>query len=245
MVQNEVDMYNRVYTEFKEYREACRVSCHQLDKAERKVRGVMRTFGISSLQGAEILDVGCGLGYFSESLRRQGANVTALDNSSVAVDLVREAFPEVEPKFGSFPEDATGEGKYDLIWACDFAGLNHFDVDTMCQEFFRPALKLLSSDGVLVVGWRSNFGGTMGDSHWAHWSLPMIKELKRKTGLTGPRAVPFSGALTSLGLVYLSKSLKRSIPIFFSMNRSASVDDLASRPVHRSKFIVEKSGSLE
>ena len=151
--------YDAVYSQFRIERSVCPVSCHVLGKASRTVEGVMRTFGIPSLKGARVLDVGCGLGYFAEALREKGGEVTAVDTSPVAIEIVNELFPKIDARTVSFPEDFTGYNQFDVIWSCDFPLLNTFDVDFICQEFIQKCMNIMTPRGALIVGWHSNFGG--------------------------------------------------------------------------------------
>jgi len=213
-IEDERRVYDRIYSEFEPGLSTCDVSCYVLDKARRCVTGVMRAFAISSLEGARVLDVGCGLGYFAEALREQGAQVTAIDTSSAAVQKVQELFPEIDARVASFPEDLLVDERFDLIWACDFSLLNTFDVDHICHGFVDPALRLLSRNGILVIGWHSDFSGIMGDTHWAHWPLDMIESLKQKGQLIGPRIVTVPAAISE-AIILLGKILRKSVPIYF------------------------------
>ena len=91
-MKDERAVYNEIYAQYRKEKAACNVSCADLDKARRSVAGTVRHFGIT-LRGVRALDVGCGLGYFAEALRQQGAHVTAVDSSPAAIEYVRERFP--------------------------------------------------------------------------------------------------------------------------------------------------------
>ena len=212
---DERQIYDSVYAQYKAETTVCRVSCHDIKKARQNVKGVIRTFDIPSLTGARVLDVGCGLGYFAEALREQGAQVSAVDTSPVAIQIVREFFAKVNAQVASFPEDFDEKRIFDIIWACDFSLLNTFDVEFIYSEFIQKSLRLLAEGGSLIVGWHSNFGGTMGNSNWAHWPLEMITRLTEKAGLSGPRVVNIPTNILSNGIIYFSRFLKRSIPIYF------------------------------
>lgn len=213
-IKDERAVYDEIYYRYRKEKVGCNVSCADLDKARRSVEGAMRHFGIS-LRGVRALDVGCGLGYFSEALREQGADVSAVDSSPAAIEYVRERFPKITARVAFFPGDFDGKQKFDLIWACDFSLLNTFDVNFICREFVRPSLSLLTGRGALIIGWHSNLGGTMGSTNWAHWPLPMIDALKKAAGLVGPRVVIAPADFLSRSIIHASRLLRRSIPIYF------------------------------
>ncbi|MEE9170591.1 MAG: class I SAM-dependent methyltransferase [bacterium] len=214
MINSEVEFFDAMYAAYLANEKECSVSCHELGKARRRVRGVIRTFNISSLERAKVLDIGCGLGYYSEAIRLQGAEVTAVDTSSVAIEFIKEEFPKVDSRVASFPEELRDDGPYDIIWSCDFSFINTFDVDHICQEFIQPSLKLLKHHGSLIIGWHSDFSGTMGNSNWAHWPLDMIEVMKNKTGLSGPRVATMPTSTLSWAVIHCARMLKKSIPIY-------------------------------
>jgi SAM-dependent methyltransferase len=76
--------------------------------------------GIGSLQGAHVLDVGCGLGDFYEWLREQGyeCDYHGIDITTAMISTARERFPDVRFDIGTL----TGEmeiavGEYDYVLA--------------------------------------------------------------------------------------------------------------------------------
>jgi len=184
----------------------------------------MHSFGIVSIKEARVLDVGCGLGYYAEALREQGAHVIAADISAVAVEMVRESFPLVDARIASFPEDFDEAQRFDVIWACDFSLLNTFDVDFIFREFIQPCLLRLTENGSLVIGWHSDFSGTMGDGNWAHWPWPVIKNMKARAGLSGPRVVTVPMPLLGHGIIHVGRLLKKSIPIFLFRRQTIAAD---------------------
>ena len=210
--------YNSVYANHEDGR-LCPVSCSVLAKARRNVKGVLKVFNVSSLRGASVLDIGCGLGFFSEALREHGAKVTAVDTSSAAVKFVKTTFPLIEVSVASFPAEIHHR-QFDFIWANDFSMLNTFDADFICQEFIRPCLLLLKPGASLVIGWHSNFSGDMGSSNWANWAWPTINAMKEKSGLSDPRVVTAPTALVSDGIIRLAKFVGRHVPIYFQVVRS-------------------------
>lgn len=103
------------------------------------------------LKGAQIADIGCGGGIFSEALARGGAHVTAIDASAALIDVARQ----------HAMADATSV-HYETITAEDLAARQpgHFDVVT-CLELIehvpapdslvKACATLLKPGGVLVI----------------------------------------------------------------------------------------------
>ena len=103
-------------------------------------------------RGLKILDVGCGGGYFSLELARNGHHVHASDISDKCIHLARETHKKNPFKkgFGSLEYDVksfdqvVGE-EYDVIL---FSGVLHHLPNV--KEAVKHAFSLLKSDGVLI-----------------------------------------------------------------------------------------------
>jgi SAM-dependent methyltransferase len=76
--------------------------------------------GIGSMQGARVLDVGCGLGDFYEWLREQGCECDyhGIDITPAMIATARERFPGARFDVGTFTGDMERvAGEYDYIVA--------------------------------------------------------------------------------------------------------------------------------
>jgi 2-polyprenyl-3-methyl-5-hydroxy-6-metoxy-1,4-benzoquinol methylase len=102
-------------------------------------------------QGMRIADIGCGPGYYSLEMARNGFHVTAIDIAEKAIRAARETLESSpkEPGFGSLDYrvasmDQLG-GQYDAVI---FTGvIHHFgDPGSVVEE----AMKLLSPGGLLI-----------------------------------------------------------------------------------------------
>jgi SAM-dependent methyltransferase len=87
------------------------------------------------VQGASVLELGCGAGELSAELLRRGATLTAVDLSPGMVELARSRAPE-----GTFlvaPAEETGlpDGSFDLV--VGKAVLHHVDVAVAAREVHR------------------------------------------------------------------------------------------------------------
>jgi SAM-dependent methyltransferase len=212
-MDTEVRHYDDVYTRYNDV-SRCRVSIDNLDKARRRVRQTLRSFGIS-IKGKRVLDIGSGLGYVAEALRLEGAYVTAIDASEVAIRRAAKLFPAVEWRCALFPQQFMSDDKFDLVWILDISTLNTFDIDEMRRDILDDALLLVNPGGALIVGWHSDFSGIIkGD--WSHWSMRTIRRLRRELQFAGPRVVQARFAFLSWLVILACRIAGKSCPIFFS-----------------------------
>jgi SAM-dependent methyltransferase len=211
------EFYNRQYTE---KRADCPNALHDLGKANRRVAGVVRGFGITNMQRSKVLDVGSGLGFYTKALSLVGADVTGVDFSETAVDAARATFPDCRFKCAAWPDDIEAVPAYDLIWMVNFSLMNTFDVKFIKEALIDQAMQRLTAGGTLVVGWNSNFSGQVVEGY-SHWPFAMLNELKSTCGLSAPlvteaRTVPMSWILARYASV-----IGRSIPVFMVRRKKA------------------------
>jgi 2-polyprenyl-3-methyl-5-hydroxy-6-metoxy-1,4-benzoquinol methylase len=210
-MKSKVKHYDDVYTRYTADAR-CSVSIDNLSKAQQRVRQVLKSFGISA-NATRALDIGCGLGNVAEALRLEGAHVTALDASAVVIRRAKQMFPEVDWRCGLFPQDFPQDETFDLIWILDVSTLNTFDVQEM-KPFLDSATALLKPGGALVMGWHSDFSGTV-KGNWAHWPLRTIRDLRRLVGFAGPRVPQVTFAFLSWIIILVCRMIGKSCPIFF------------------------------
>ena len=103
------EFYNRQDAVHRDQHIRCPNAIHDLNKARRRVAGVIRGFGISNSQHPNVLDVGCGLGYYTKALSLIEADVTGLDFSQAAVDVSGATFPECRFVQGSLARRCRGK----------------------------------------------------------------------------------------------------------------------------------------
>jgi SAM-dependent methyltransferase len=201
-----------------------------LRKAGRRLEHLCRQWkGKARIDGARVLDVGCGLGFYSEAFRLLGGTVVGIDSSAKAIEVATSLFPEVQFRACGFPDALSELGTFDLIWASDFSLLNTFDVDFIDRAFVQPCTQVLNPRGMLIIGWRSSFDGRPlktghREDSWAHWDLATIRRLHEKCQLQGPRIVGISPYLSNLFFrlswfyPYLPLIGRRPMP-FYSIRR--------------------------
>jgi SAM-dependent methyltransferase len=216
------EFYDREYRLHKERKETCSKSLHDLTRASRRVAGAMRGLGIQTpLRGAAVLDVGCGLGYYTKVLAAAGAHALGLDFSEEAIALARTTFPECEFQRGSWPEDVEPKPQFDVIWTVNFSLVNTFDVQFIDQQLVSKALARLKPNGYLIIGWNTDFSGRK-IGNYSQWSMQTIRELRQSCGFTAPVVAEIGGPWLSWPAIRAAYLSGRSIPIFMACRKDGS-----------------------
>ncbi len=106
------------------------------------------TFTKDQLAGKTVLDVGCGVGYYTDVISRWGANVIAIDLSQ-SVEAAYESFKD-RPNVRILQADIFNlpfrEGSFDYIFSI---GVLHHTPDP--QEAFRQIARLLKPGGKIAI----------------------------------------------------------------------------------------------
>jgi len=110
---------------------------HQYAKAIKKWRDPLRFLAlheaayypvyqyVKNREGLKILEIGCGYGYLSYSLKMRGFSVTGIDISSIAIDFAKRNFGDFFFNVGVGNLDEVLSAKYDLIIATEV--IEHLD----------------------------------------------------------------------------------------------------------------------
>ncbi len=142
---------------------------HIIKRLRRPIRSLVR-------RGPPLrfLDIGCGKGALTESLRQQGFEVFGIDFSAVAIEDAHSRWPACHfCQMDGF--DPAFDGCFDLIIARGFSGLNTFDLVAVA-EFATRHIELLSPGGLYIIGVTSNFTGNKGDG-WVNWRREDLRRL--------------------------------------------------------------------
>ena len=210
------ESYDERYEQYRHGGGDCAYSCDDPRKATQLVTQVARAFGLSrSFEGARLLDVGCGLGYISRAFQLAGATVTAVDFSPPAIAHARGLHPDIDARVLRFPDDLRDESTFDIIYARDFSLLNTNDVDRMEKAFFEPCDRVLRKNGILLVGWRSDFTGNVDSGNWTNWSHDTMAEMRTRFRLTGPRVTQIPTRVLSETVLLACRLVHRKIPFYF------------------------------
>jgi SAM-dependent methyltransferase len=213
------DFYNRQYSYHLERELACPHALHDLAKARRRVAGVVRRLAINEgTDDRRVLDVGCGLGFYTKALSERGASVRGIDLSEAAIASARSRFPECRFEQGSWPEDVPVGRDYDLIWMVNFSSMNTHDVGLIRSRLVNDALARLKYGGHLVLGWNTNFSGQVLGGY-SNWSIGMLRELHKTCGFSGPVVVEARMRLVGWCMIRAAYILRKSIPIFLTLRK--------------------------
>ncbi len=106
---------------------------------------------IETVEGQRALDLGCGSGVYSLRFAERGAEVTALDLSSVMISLAREKASERRLKIDFQVADISrplslGDDQFDLVFT---ATVLHYVEDL--ESFFREAARVMKSHGRMIA----------------------------------------------------------------------------------------------
>ena len=217
------EFYNRQYGSHIDGEAPCPHSLHDLAKAHRRVARVFRGLNIDNCRpGAEVLDIGSGLGYYTKALSSTGASVTGIDFSETAIALARATFPGCRFLHAAWHEDVDSQARFDLIWAVNFSLVNTFDVDFINQHLVLEALRRLKPNGSIVIGWNTDFSGRR-ILNYAHWSIGMLSHMRRVCGVSAPFVPEARTIWLSWILMHAAALLRRSIPVFMVRQRRENV----------------------
>ena len=162
------------------------------------------------MSGASVLDVGCGLGYYTKAWADAGANVTGVDISEAGIELAKRSFPECNFSCAAWPDGIEQGQLFDIVWEVGLSLINTFNVQAIHDRFIKEALTRLNPGGCIIVGWGSNFSGRT-ITNWSHWPLGMIRTLRQVSQLSAP-IIAEAGrtGIPRLGIRLLSWSIIRT-----------------------------------
>ena len=194
--------------------------------AEPELMRCLRTFAhvVELLQlglRAEVLDVGCGPGWFSELLARCGYSVTGIDISPDMIEIARERIAalgevgegiEAQAEFHALPvRELPWSSRFDAAILYDT--MHHFDNEVETLKVIRRTLVPGASSSSTRACSRQ---GSPGEQS-------LIEEMERYGTLESP-----------FDPEYLEEVVVRAG--FVQVRRFAEVDELVDLSVHRGRF---------
>lgn len=204
--------YDRQYAMHESGEKICQQSILNLDKAKRRLLQVFNFYNISLPQNSSALDVGCGLGYYTEALHQHGFYSLGVDVSEIAIESCRKKFTGPQFRCASYPEDIIDS--FDLIWAVDVSIINTFDTNVV-RDFVASSFERLNPKGVLIIGWHTDFSGLMkSHANWAHLDLNTLTGV---CGLQGPAIVQSRNNIINFIAICICRMVGKSAPIFFAL----------------------------
>ncbi|HYC31687.1 MAG TPA: class I SAM-dependent methyltransferase [Gemmatimonadales bacterium] len=146
--------------------------------------------------GGRILDVGCGTGYFIESLRDR-YEVHGVDPSPIAVRLCRERGLDQVRLGSAYQLERCDDRGFDAVYFLDV--IEHLDDDVLA---LREAIRVLEPGGVVVVTvpafmflWSDH---DVVNEHRRRYRRSQLEKVLRSVGLTVERLTYFNFYLFSL-----------------------------------------------
>ncbi len=146
--------------------------------------------------GGAILDVGCGTGYFIESLRDR-YSAWGVDPSPISVRMCRERGLDGVVQGTAYDLSALDERRFDAVYFLDV--IEHLDDDARA---LREALRVLRPDGLVVITvpafmflWSEH---DVVNQHRRRYRRPQLEALMRGVGLVIERLTYFNFYLFGL-----------------------------------------------
>lgn len=157
----------------------------------RKKRRALRRALRSLEPGARALDLGSGTGWVVQELMRAGARVEGCDIAELAVERLRERFPEAtffQTTLGTepLPQD---DASFDVVTALDV--MYHVTDDEAWLRATREAARVLRPDGLLITSDGMGIADRVPRSHVRFRSSQRWAEAASEAGLRLERLDPY------------------------------------------------------
>lgn len=126
------------------------------------------------LNGAKILDVGCGTAFYTDQLRALGFNVIGVDISAVGVLKGRTRYPSLSLVVGDSSTMPSRCNSFDVLFMNGCSLANTHDIQTL-RSYISYLRQFLKNTGALLLMGQSDFsGGTAANSEWIYHSYDEI-----------------------------------------------------------------------
>jgi ubiquinone/menaquinone biosynthesis C-methylase UbiE len=185
-----------------------------------KIRWRRRVGILTSLvqPGMEVLELGCGTGYFTRELIATGAMVTAIDISPELLDIARSSLNASNARFIIENAHNTGfdDGSFDLVLGSSV--LHHLDAFPAVKEIYRvlkPGGKMIFTEPNMMnpqIAVQKNIpivkkllGDSRDETAFFRWKM---KKLLKKTGFQNVNILPFDflhPAIPTAAIPFFSK----------------------------------------
>lgn len=159
-------------------------------------------------RGREVLDVGCGTGFFTAYYLGRGARLTGVDIAPVSIETLRARHPEarfVLADVGEQPVPLPEEGRYALVNAMDV--LYHITDDARWETAVKHLAAAVADRGLLVLT-------------DAFSEMERLAEHNRMRPLARYRALLNAAGFQLAGLHPTHVLLNRDLNVFRFLNRA-------------------------
>ena len=110
-----------------------------------RIRNLLSTAG--DLSGKQLLDIGCGGGFFANEFYKKGAKVTGIDYSVDAVNLAKERFPHINFSVATASSlSAFRENQFDAVSLLDVIEHINNQGKVLCE-----IKRILKPSGLLII----------------------------------------------------------------------------------------------
>jgi SAM-dependent methyltransferase len=130
------------------------------DFQTRRGNAILEILRSLPLENPEILDYGCGTGWFTEKLSRIG-RATGIDLSEAAIAIARQNFPDVEYVAGNVLEMGLQSDRYDVIVSQEV--IAHIEDQS---GYLEGIARILKRGGYLIITTANRF--VMERVDWDH-----------------------------------------------------------------------------
>lgn len=165
---NNLEHYNKTYKNLKSI-----VSKKEVEKIKKVIKKIIRSIpNKANFKIKSVLDIGCGLGHYSNAFSQLGFSVTGIDFSEIAIKRANEIYSNVEfimmdgfkPQFNK---------TFDLIFCKGFSGANTHDIN-FAVDWTNKYINLLNSGGYFIFSYSTNLTGIETTNTTANWTKDEI-----------------------------------------------------------------------
>jgi len=181
---------------------------------------------LSSLQGKNVLDIGCGSGLDIEFIdSKNPKSIAGIDRSAELITLTKGRVPHADIRLGDFNYLPWGNDAFDIVWS-KYALQHATDINTPLQEIYR----ILKVNGtvLLQVTHPMRTAGMLQSKNYFETGTNINYPTVDKKIITEPHHT-------------LAEWLNAIIQTGFTIEK---VEEIINRPIHEYKGLISPSALL-
>lgn len=154
-------------------------SSTDLKKTQRVVQRTLHWLKKSgfSKSNPSVLDIGCAVGYYTESFRLAGCSSLGLDYSEVAVQQAAQRFPACRfVQMNGF--EPVFDETFDIAFCRGFSGVNTHDLKFIAG-WINKYMQYISPGGYFVLAYSSDFSGKEKEGETVNFSRNELDSLAK------------------------------------------------------------------